>query len=212
MALPMKSAPPTARAAALSLLVGACSVACAADAGDPLKVEGGPVATMTGGPDEGLGGDESVASSDASVADDPMVVDMVVGSDAPAMTGVESSAPMDAGLVIPDVGVGAGCAAGAVVIVLMPAAGAFTANSGNFNTLGPVCVELSGSVHQGWGLSNGQGRMLTLTSGAGTSGPIDASGSITSLPAAPQAGSDGFVYWNFTADTDMVNYTSVYIF
>jgi hypothetical protein len=208
----MKSAPLTARATALSLLVGVYSVACAADAGDPLKVEGGPAATMTGGPDEGLGGDESVASSDASVQDDPMVVGMVVGSDGPGMTGVESSAPMDAGPMIPDVGVGPGCAAGAQVIVLMPAAGQYNANSGNFNTLGAVCVELSGSVHQGWGISNGQGRMLTLTSGAGMTGPIDASGSIASLPAAPQAGSDGFVYWNFTADTDMVDYTSVYIF
>jgi hypothetical protein len=212
MARPMKSVPSTGRVTALSLLLGAYAVACAADAGDPLKVEGGPPATMTGGPDEGLGGDESVASSDASVQDDPMVVDVVVGSDGPGTTGVESSAPMEAGAMIPDVGVGPGCADGAQVIVLMPAAGQYNANSGNFMTLGAVCVELSGSVHQGWGISNGQGRMLTLTSAAGMSGPIDASGSIASLPVAPQAGSDGFVYWNFTADTDMVNYTSIYIF
>jgi hypothetical protein len=208
MALPMKSARSTARLTVLSLIAGAHSAACAADAGDPLKVEGGAVVTMTGGPDAGLGGDESAGNSDASVEDAPMVV----GSDGPGIVAFESSAPMDAGSTTPDVGVGPGCAAGALVIVLMPAAGQFNANSGNFMTLGPVCVELSGSVHQGWGLSNGQGRMLTLTSGAGTSGPIDASGSLASLPVAPQAGSDGFVYWNFTADTAMVPYTSIYIF
>jgi hypothetical protein len=56
--------------------------------------------------------------------------------------------------------------------------------------------------------------MVTLISAQGTSAPIDASSSsaVATLPAAPQAGSDGFVYWNFTADTAGVDYTSVYIF
>ena len=77
-----------------------------------------------------------------------------------------------------------------------------------------VCVELMGSVHQGWNISNGQGRMLTVTSAAGTSAAIDSGNStaIASLSQTPQAGSDGFVYWNFTAETGIVNYTSVYIF
>jgi hypothetical protein len=131
-------------------------------------------------------------------------------------TSVEDSAPDDAGATPdvasppPDVGVGAGCASGATVIVLMPAAGQYTANTGNFGTVGPVCVELHGSVHQGWGLSNEQGRMVTLVSATGAQGPVDASGSLSSLATAPQAGADGFVYWNFTAGS--VDYTSLYIF
>jgi hypothetical protein len=97
------------------------------------------------------------------------------------------------------------------IITIMPPAGQYTANTGNFNASGPVCVQLMGSVHQGWGISNGQGRMVTVVSSAGSSGPVDASGTLVPpLPAAPQAGSDGYVYWDFTAGS--VDYTSLYIF
>jgi hypothetical protein len=96
------------------------------------------------------------------------------------------------------------------VITLTLPTGQYTANTGNFMTTAAVCVELQGSVHQGWGISNGQGHMVTVVSGAGSSGPIDASGSLSTLPTAPQAASDGFVYWNFTAGS--VDYTSLYIF
>lgn len=94
---------------------------------------------------------------------------------------------------------------------MLPDSGStYSANSGNFNTAGAVCVKLQGSVHQGWGISNGQGRMITVTGSAGTSAAIDASGPLGCLPTAPQAGADGFVYWNFTAGS--VDYTSIYIF
>jgi hypothetical protein len=206
---------------ALSLIVGAYAAACAADAGDPLKVEGGVTTQSMGTPDGSIVGDDALSTGDAMLADESPSV----GTDGPTTpppedTGTvmnqdsgtpETSTVVDTGGPPPDVGVGAGCAMGATVIVLMPAAGAYTANSGNFNTTGPVCVELMGSVHQGWGLSNEQGRTLTLTSSAGTSAPIDAS-QYSSLPVAPQAGPDGFVYWNFTADDAGVNYTSIYIF
>jgi hypothetical protein len=207
----MKGDTPRARVAVLSLIVGAYAAACAADAGDPVKVEGGATTAVTVEPDGGFVGYDAPAASDVSVHADAMYVgnDGNSGSDGPGAM-AESSVPQDVGTTILDVGVGAGCAAGAVVIVLMPSASQ-NANSGNFNTAGPVCVELMGSVHQGWGLSNGQGRTLTLTSAAGTSAPIDAS-AYSSLPVAPQAGSDGFVYWNFSADDAGVNYTSVYIF
>jgi len=196
--------PAAARLAVLSLFFGAHAAACAADAGDPLKVEGGATAEVTGEPDGGVVGDDASGAGDAPLQD----ASPSVGNDAPGVV-AESSTPQDTGATMPDVVVGAGCAAGAVVIVLMPAAGQFTANSGNFDTAGPACVQLMGSVHQGWGLSNEQGRMLTLTSAAGTTGPVDAT-TYASLPAAPQAGPDGFVYWNFTAG--MYDYTSLYVF
>jgi hypothetical protein len=109
--------------------------------------------------------------------------------------------------------VGAGCAAGATVIVLTISSGT-NGNTGNFGTTGPVCVELMGSVNQGWGISNGGSRMVTVTSSSGTAGPVAADSATLSppLPAAPKAGADGFVYWNFTADTTNINYASVYVF
>jgi hypothetical protein len=54
--------------------------------------------------------------------------------------------------------------------------------------------------------------MVTVLSAAGTSGPFAATDGNASapLPTAPQAGSDGFVYWNFTAGS--YAYASMYIF
>ncbi|HXX66263.1 MAG TPA: hypothetical protein VEK07_03725 [Polyangiaceae bacterium] len=128
-------------------------------------------------------------------------------------TSEDASAGDDAGADDAGPTVGAGCAAGATVIVLTFSSGT-NGNTGNFNTTGAVCVELMGSVHQGWGISNGGTRMVTVTSASGTAGPVAASGSLASLPVEPQAGSDGFVYWNFTADNSSppVNYTSIYVF
>jgi hypothetical protein len=198
----------------LSLSVGVYAAACAADAGDPLKTIGSAIT----GPDGSIVGDDASDTTDATtVANDSPGTVVPPDDSGPVVEdsgGTPEAAPIvDAGPP-PDVGVGAGCASGATVIVLMPGAGQYTANTGNFNTLAAVCVELMGSVHQGWNISNGQGRMLTVTSAAGTSAAIDSGNStaIASLSQTPQAGSDGFVYWNFTAETGIVNYTSVYIF
>jgi hypothetical protein len=211
--------------AALWLLVGAYGAACAADPGDAPKGDAGgaKLSASSGVSADGSLGDGSsqdeyggVPASDAPPTDDGSAPDSPVtmtpdssGGGVPDVAAPD--APMDSPSMV-DVGVGAGCAAGATVITLMPMAGMYTANTGNFGTLGPVCVQLKGSVHQGWGSPNGQGRMVTLTDAMGTQGPIDASTAPGSLPAMPQAGADGFVYWNFTADTQMVNYTSVYIY
>jgi hypothetical protein len=62
-------------------------------------------------------------------------------------------------------------------------------------------------VHQGWGISNGDGRMVTVV-GSTTVGPEAAAPNVTG--GAIAAGMDGFVYWNFTAGSN--NYTSVYIY
>jgi hypothetical protein len=82
----------------------------------------------------------------------------------------------------------------------------YNANTGNFGTTGAVCVQFKGSVHQGWGVSNGDGRMLTVV-GSTTVGPESAAGA---AGGAVGAGTDGFVYWNFTAGS--FSYTSVYIY
>jgi hypothetical protein len=101
---------------------------------------------------------------------------------------------------------GAGCAAGATV-VMMPSSG----QSGNFNTGGAVCVQMQGSVVMNWGVSNGDGRMVSVTSAAGTAGPVVAVGAPPpGLPGTPQAGADGFVYWNFTAGSP--TWTSMYVY
>jgi hypothetical protein len=215
---------------ALWLLVGAYGAACAADPGDAFKGDAGAKLSASSGAsvdgsllgdgssqDEysGTPGSDAPATDDGSVPDSPvtMTPDSSGGGAAP-------DAPMDSPSMV-DVGVGAGCAPGAKVITLTLPMGQVTGNTGNFGTAGPVCVQLKGSVNQGWGCPNGQGRMLTMTDSLGTQGPIDgsrcssgytagdASGSMA-LPDAPKAGADGFVYWNFAAGT--VDFTSVYIY
>jgi hypothetical protein len=70
---------------------------------------------------------------------------------------------------------------------------------------------MQGSVKMNWGVSNGDSRMVSLTSAAGTAGPVVAVGQPPAgLPMTPQAGSDGFVYWNFTAGS--IDYTSMYVY
>jgi hypothetical protein len=64
-----------------------------------------------------------------------------------------------------------------------------------FNTTAAVCVVHTGGVN-GWNGSNLQGRTVTVT---GSTTPITPSGgSIVNQPAV-SPGSDGNVYFNFTA-------------
>jgi hypothetical protein len=212
--------------AALWLLV-AYGAACAADPGDPLKAIGGgaklsPMLEASVGEDASLyGGEASTQQDDGGGSP---VVDSASGDDG-SVLGMDSggSPPMDASPIMDsppppvDVGIGMGCAAGATVITLMPPDGSYSANTNNFGTLEAVCVQLKGNVHQGWGISNGQGRMVTVTDASGAHGPVAANGTLfPALPTTPQAGSDGFVYWNFTAEPPAtsggITYTSIYIF
>jgi hypothetical protein len=215
--------------AALWLLV-AYGAACAADPGDPLKGTGGaklsPFLEASIGNDASLYGEGSTQDDaggspvvDSPSGDDGSVPDAVVATDSSG-----GGPPMDAPVIMDspppvDVGIGAGCAAGSTVITLtfptMPPG--YSTNTMNFGTLGAVCVQLKASVHQGWGISNGQGRMVTVTDASGTHGPVAANGTLfPPLPTAPQAGSDGFVYWNFTAEPPAtmggITYTSLYTF
>jgi PQQ-like domain len=96
---------------------------------------------------------------------------------------------------------GGGCASGAVVISVTSCS-----SLPSFNTTNAVCVKTKVATINGWNASNVQGRTVTAK-GATTQGPITPTNA--SIPNQPglSAGSDGFVYFNFTAGS--VNYTSM---
>ena len=100
-----------------------------------------------------------------------------------------------------------GCIPGSTVITIAGPNG----QSGNFNTPGAVCVQMKSGVAQNWGVSNGDGRMVSVTCSLGTSVAVTATGQPPNgAPQAPQPGPDGYVYWNFTAGSP--SYTSMYTF
>jgi hypothetical protein len=108
-----------------------------------------------------------------------------------------------------------GCAAGAGVVILTVNAQG-QGNSGNFDTvLGaaacmPVCVQLKGGVMTKWSVYNGTGRMVTVQ-GATTVAAQDATAATGNAIAA---GTDGNVYFNFTAcsGSNAMVYTSVGVY
>jgi hypothetical protein len=110
--------------------------------------------------------------------------------------------PPDASTMDVTMMVGTGCPSGAEVRDIPSS----SKNSGNFSTTGPVCARYKGNV-MGWGVSNGQGRMVTVV-GATTTGPLDAT--MVGTAGAVDAGPDGFIYWILTAGS--VNYVSVFVF
>jgi len=116
-------------------------------------------------------------------------------------SGAVSSAPSDGGADAP--ALPAACAAASEIVYVPTLPG----STGNFGTTDSVCVVYQGSVN-GWGVSNGQGRLLTVIA-ATNIGPIDATGDASTMPALG-ASSDGFIYWIFTAGAD--DYASLYIF
>jgi hypothetical protein len=94
-----------------------------------------------------------------------------------------------------------GCANGATVI-----SAAACSSMPSFGTTGAVCVKVHVNTVNGWNASNVQGRTATAK-GATTQGPITpTNGSIPNQPGL-SAGSDGYVYFNFTAG--QVNYSSM---
>jgi PQQ-like domain len=110
--------------------------------------------------------------------------------------------PADAGAdAATDASGSTGCAGGAT---------AFSATScgslPSFNTTGAACFRLKLSTVNGWNASNVQGRTATAK-GATTPGPIvPTNGSIPNQPGL-SAGSDGYVYFNFSAGS--VSYSSM---
>jgi hypothetical protein len=80
-----------ARVTALSLIVGAYAFACAADAGDPLKVEGGVTTQSMGGPDGSIVGDDALVTGDAMLADESPSV----GTDGPTTPPPEDTGAPD---------------------------------------------------------------------------------------------------------------------
>jgi len=201
----------------VSLIVGVYAAACAADAGDPSKINSG---LTTGGADGSIPGDDGAAVGDAASVDDSTTY--APGDGPPTMTTPETSTtpppedsgtppiedsgapetapPMDAASA-PDVAVGAGCAAGATVIIATCGGG----STGNFGTLGAVCVQFQGNVN-GWNASNVQGRTITAT--GSTTQMVNGNSGVGNQPGL-SAGSDGNVYWNFSATTSCCSYASM---
>ncbi len=192
-------------------LVSAYLIACAADPGDAAKTgNGGGTTSPSVAPSssssssamltQGYG--SSLSTTTTSSLSTPMSrsssASMSLSGSSSASS---SSASSDAGP-----SVGAGCAAGATVI-MMTLSGT-NGQSGNFMTTGAVCVQLMGSVHMAWGVSNCQGRSLTIT-GATTSGPTTLVGNDTASGAIA-AGPDGFVYFNFSAGAN--SFASLYVY
>jgi hypothetical protein len=99
------------------------------------------------------------------------------------------------------------------LVVPIVASGACGSTVGGFSpTYGhltqPVCVTLKGSVPAGWNASNVADCNVTVTGGGATQ-TLTGVAAAGNQPAMP-AGSDGFVYWNFTAGC--WNYGSVQCF
>jgi endoglucanase len=180
----------------------ACSVSCGevwtiGDLGDAASAG----ASESGSPSNGAAMANAGSTSgdlEASIASPAMNGSgLAPGSDADA----QDSGPGDSGGDAP--ALPAACAAASEVVYVTTLPG----TTGNFGTTGTVCVVYQGSVN-GWGVSNGQGRVVTVI-GATNVGPFDATGDANTMPALG-AGSDGFIYWIFTGGAD--NYASLYIF
>jgi hypothetical protein len=182
-----------------------CGVACAADAGDPDKGDGGgATADHVGTPPVDGGG-----------SDDTFVGTMDTGSPTQDSTTPEDTSPVEDTSPppedtsppedsAPETATGTGCAAGAMVITMTK-----TGNSGSFGTTDAVCIEFMGSVN-GWNASNVQGRTVTVT-GSATTMPTITAGTLGNQPAE-SPGADGFIYWNYTGSATAVTFASMSTF
>jgi hypothetical protein len=145
------------------------------EAGKEDAAEAGPM-DAGGSPESGYGeasSDSALAIADAR-ADATAVPNAAGSADASA---VESGPP--------DL-----CAPGAKVVVM-----AKSDTSVAFGTLGAVCVKFAGTV-SGWNASNAQGRSVTAL---GSTMQVLATIPEGKNQPAIGPGSDGFIYWNFTA-------------
>jgi hypothetical protein len=102
-------------------------------------------------------------------------------------TGSVDSAAPPAG----DAGSASGCVAGAAVVTM-----AKLNTVVKLGTIGRVCVQFKGTVSGGWNASSVEGRSVTVT-GSTTR-------TITNIPEGTNQpallpGSDGYIYWNYTA-------------
>jgi len=187
----------------------ACCISCGqlytfgdlGDAASAVADEGGSVSSGVGSANGG-GTSGEVEASTGSSATSGSGASPGGGGDAQE-GGATVAPPSDAGADGP--ALPAACAAASEIVYVTTLPG----STGNFGTTGSVCVVYQGSVN-GWGISNGQGRLLTVIA-ATTLGPLDAAAADAAgtMPALG-AGSDGFIYWVFTAGAD--SYASLYIF
>jgi hypothetical protein len=167
--------------------VGAVLCACALDVNGTMPPDAGDLA----GQDAGMG----VTIADAAVGD--AIVERPMPMDASST--VDSAPPEDHAPAPPPP---SSCDPAALQVELP---GPLPETSMDFGTFGPVCVRYKGAI-MGWGISNGQGRMVTLI-GATMVGPLDATLVSSSAMAV---GPDGFVYWALTKGN--VTYASMFAY
>jgi hypothetical protein len=75
----------------------------------------------------------------------------------------------------------------------------------NFNSMGAACIQFKGNVN-GWNASNAQGRTITAT--GSTTQTVAGSSAVPNQPGL-NAGSDGYVYWNFTPTSSCCAYAGM---
>jgi hypothetical protein len=186
---------------------------CAADAGDPSKETSS--SGITGSPDSSTTPPGSDASMGFPTIDAPSSGADTMGFPQPDSQGggSDGGAPEDTGQPPEETGPGedggggteaappppadGGCPSGATVFVATdPGSVTTTGSYGNFNTVGPVCVELMGGItgqYNGWGGNNMAGRTLTLNGVASTA---------TTGTGVVAAGPSGYAIWSWSAGTD----------
>jgi len=163
--------------------------------------ETGPRDVSAVSEDAEAGGNDSGSSPDsASQAGD---ASPVADAGAEASVAADAEATMDASMATRDSGDAAldgsgsappnGCAANVTVLV-MPTRDSLV----QFNTGGAVCVKFKGGI-DGWNASNAAGRSVTLVGGGATQ-TLKTIVDDQNQPGMT-AGTDGYIYWNFTAGT-----------
>jgi hypothetical protein len=108
------------------------------------------------------------------------------------LTADSSNAPMDSGDALDDSGIVApapGCDAGYTVLTMSKLDRAVM-----FDTTGPVCISYKGDIG-GWTAANVSGRKVTVVGSTTQTLNTIATGNQPGL----KAGTDGYIYWNFTA-------------
>jgi hypothetical protein len=155
---------------------------------EPTLADAGSVPPGDAAPTDASAGPDSSLPADTGPAPIADAADTGISADS-------SNAPTDSGEALDDSGIVApasGCDAGYTVLTMSKLDRAVM-----FDTTGPVCVTYKGDIG-GWTAANVSGRKVTVV-GSTTQ-------TLTTIPTGNQpglkAGTDGYIYWNFTAGAE----------
>jgi hypothetical protein len=174
-----------------------------AESGTDLAETGPQDVSAAPGDSEGVGNDSGPSPDSAFQGDDASSVADAGDAGDGATAAADAEVPLDASMATRDAGDAApadsgsappkGCAANVTVLV-MPTLDSLI----QFNTGGAVCVKFKGGI-DGWNASNAAGRSVTLVGGGATQ-TLKTIVDDQNQPGMT-AGTDGYIYWNFTAGT-----------